>query len=67
MTLTLDVNGFTKDPTGTPGGVLGHRRDRPDGLRDHHNIPLDGGSVMIGDTIQLFIEVEAILQQPADA
>ena len=31
------------------------------------NVPLDGGGVMIGDTIQLFIEVEAILQQPADA
>jgi len=25
---------------------------------------MDGGGVVIGDTIQLFIEVEAILQQP---
>jgi polyisoprenoid-binding protein YceI len=31
------------------------------------NIPMDGGGVVIGDTIQLFIEVEAILQQPAEA
>jgi len=28
---------------------------------------MDGGGVVIGDTIQLFIEVEAILQQPDGA
>jgi len=28
---------------------------------------MDGGGVVIGDTIQPFIEVEAILQQPAEA
>jgi hypothetical protein len=28
---------------------------------------MDSGGVVIGDTIQLFIEVEAILQQPDGA
>jgi hypothetical protein len=28
-------------------------------------MPLDGGGVVVGDRIQVFIEVEAILQKPA--
>jgi polyisoprenoid-binding protein YceI len=67
VTLALDVNGFTKDPYGNTraGFSATGEIDRKDfGIT--FNVPLDGGGVMIGDTIQLFIEVEAILQ-PADA
>jgi hypothetical protein len=31
------------------------------------NIPIDSGGAVIGDTTQLFIEMAAILQQPAEA
>jgi polyisoprenoid-binding protein YceI len=68
VTLALDVNGFTKDPYGNTraGFSATSEIDRKDfGITT--NIPLDGGGMMIGDTIQLFIEVEAVLQQPADA
>ena len=65
VTLTLDVNGFTKDLREHPAAAT-YEIDRTDfGITT--NIPLDGGGVMIGDTIQLFDEAEAILQQPADA
>jgi len=50
-----------------PGRVLGHRRDRRKDFNITTNILMDGGGVVIGDIIQLFIEVEAILQQPAEA
>ena len=66
--LALVVNGFTGDPYGgTRAGFSATAEiDRKDfGITT--NIPMDGGGVVIGDTIQLFIEVEAILQQPAEA
>ena len=68
VTLALDVNGFTKDPYGgTRAGFSATGEiDRKD-FDITTNIPMDGGGVVIGDTIQLFIEVEAILQQPAQA
>ena len=68
VTLALDVNGFTKDPYGgTRAGFSATGEiDRKD-FDITTNIPMDGGGVVIGDTIQLFIEVEAILQQPAEA
>ena len=68
VTLALDVNGFTKDPYGgTRAGFSATGEiDRKD-FDITTNIPMDGGGVVIGDTIQLFIEVEAILQQPANA
>jgi hypothetical protein len=31
------------------------------------SVPLDGGGVMVGDRIDITIEVEAILRQPDDA
>jgi polyisoprenoid-binding protein YceI len=68
VTLALDINGFTKDPYGgTRAGFSATTEiDRKDfGITT--NIPMDSGGVVIGDTIQLFIEVEAILQQPAGA
>jgi polyisoprenoid-binding protein YceI len=68
VTLALDVNGFTNDPYGNTraGFSATGEIDRTD-FDITTNVPLDGGGVMIGDAIQLFIEVEAVLQQPADA
>ena len=68
VTLAVDVNGFTKDPYGgTRAGFSATGEiDRKD-FDITTNIPMDGGGVVIGDRIQLFIEVEAVLQQPADA
>jgi polyisoprenoid-binding protein YceI len=68
VTLAIDVNGFTKDPYGgTRAGFSATGEiDRKD-FDITTNIPMDGGGVVIGDKIQLFIEVEAILQQPANA
>jgi polyisoprenoid-binding protein YceI len=68
VTLALDVHGFTKDPYGgyRAGFSATGEVDRKD-FNITTNIPMDGGGVVIGDTIQLFIEVEAILQQPAEA
>jgi polyisoprenoid-binding protein YceI len=66
--LALDVHGFTNDPYGgyRAGFSATGEIDRKD-FNITTNIPMDGGGVVIGDTIQLFIEVEAILQQPAEA
>ena len=68
VTLALDVHGFTKDPYGgyRAGFSATGEIDRKD-FNITTNIPMDGGGVVVGDTIQLFIEVEAVLQQPAEA
>jgi len=68
VTLALDVHGFTKDPYGgfRAGFSATGEFDRKD-FNITTNIPMDGGGVVIGDILQLFIEVEAILQQPAEA
>jgi hypothetical protein len=29
-----------------------------------YNMPLDGGGVVVGDKVQITLEVEAVLQQP---
>ena len=65
LTLALDVHGFTKDPYGgyRAGFSATGEIDRKQ-FNITTNIPMDGGGVVIGDTIQLFIEVEAILQAP---
>jgi polyisoprenoid-binding protein YceI len=60
--LALIVNGFTRDPYGgTRAGFSATAEiDRKDfGITT--NIPMDGGGVVIGDSIQIFIEIEAIL------
>jgi polyisoprenoid-binding protein YceI len=68
--LALVVNGFTRDPYGgTRAGFSATAEiDRKDfGITT--NIPMDGGGVVIGDRIQIYIEIEAILNppEPADA
>jgi polyisoprenoid-binding protein YceI len=65
--LTVDVNGFARDPYGNmrAGFSATTEINRHDfGITT--NIPMDGGGVVIGDKIQVFIEVEAILEQPAE-
>src|SRR6266540_2755684 len=65
VTLALDVNGFTRDPYGgTRAGFSATTElDRGDfGIST--NIPMDGGGVVIGDRIQVFIEIEAVLNPP---
>jgi polyisoprenoid-binding protein YceI len=66
--LALVVNGFTRDPYGgTRAGFSATAEiDRKDfGITT--NIPMDGGGVVIGDTIQIYIEIEAILSPPEPA
>jgi polyisoprenoid-binding protein YceI len=66
--LALVVNGFTRDPYGgTRAGFSATAEiDRKDfGITT--NIPMDGGGVVIGDRIQIYIEVEAILSPPEPA
>jgi polyisoprenoid-binding protein YceI len=63
--LALVVNGFTRDPYGgTRAGFSATAEiDRKDfGITA--NIPMDGGGVVIGDRIQIYIEIEAILNPP---
>jgi polyisoprenoid-binding protein YceI len=66
--LALVVNGFTRDPYGgTRAGFSATAEiDRKDfGITT--NIPMDGGGVVIGDTIQIYIEIEAIRNPPEPA
>lgn len=66
--LTLVVNGFTRDPYGgTRAGFSATAEiDRKDfGITA--NIPMDGGGVVIGDRIQIYIEIEAVLSPPKPA
>jgi len=68
VTLALDVNGFARDPFGgTRAGFSATAEiDRQDfGITT--NIPMDGGGVVIGDKIQIFIEIEAVLAEPQPA
>lgn len=66
--LRLEVNGFGADPFGNQrcGFTATGSLNRSDfGMT--FNVPLDGGGVMVGDRIDLTIEVEAILRQPPDS
>ena len=68
VTLALDVNGFTRDPYGgiRAGFSATTELDRGDfGIST--NIALDGGGVVIGDRIQVFLEIEAVLNPPRPA
>jgi YceI-like domain len=63
--LALDVNGFTRDPFGgiRAGFSATTEIDRRDfGIT--FNVPMDGGGVVVGEKIQIFIEIEAILAEP---
>jgi polyisoprenoid-binding protein YceI len=63
--LTLDINGFTRDPYGnTRAGFSATTEISRGDFGITSNIPMDGGGVVIGDRIQIFIEIEAILNPP---
>ena len=65
--LQVEVNGFGADPYGNTrcGFTATGSLNRSDfGMT--FNVPLEGGGVMVGDRIEITIEVEAVLRQPAD-
>ena len=65
VTLALDVNGFTRDPYGgTRAGFSATTELNRGDFGISTNIPMDGGGVVIGDRIQVFIEIEAVLNPP---
>jgi polyisoprenoid-binding protein YceI len=65
--LALDVNGFSRDPYGgTRAGFSATAEINRQDFGITTNIPMDGGGVVVGDRIQIFIEIEAILT-PASA
>jgi polyisoprenoid-binding protein YceI len=61
--LALELNGFTKDPYGgTRAGFSASTEiNRRDFGVDIH-MPMDGGGAVVGDRIQIALEVEAVLQ-----
>jgi polyisoprenoid-binding protein YceI len=68
VTLALDINGFTRDPYGnTRAGFSATTEVNRNDFGIVFNIPMDGGGVVIGDRIQIFIEIEAILNPPEAA
>ena len=65
VTLALDVNGFARDPFGgTRAGFSATAEINRQDFGITTNMPMDGGGVVIGDKIQIFIEIEAILAEP---
>ncbi|HEX2699314.1 MAG TPA: YceI family protein [Acidimicrobiales bacterium] len=64
--LQLEMNGFTKDPFGgTRAGftAVGQINRRDFGITI--DMPMDGGGAVVGDRIQVLLEIEAVLAQPA--
>jgi polyisoprenoid-binding protein YceI len=62
VSLDLEVNGFTKDPYG--GTRSGFTASTTINRRDYGitiDLPMDGGGAVIGDKIQVQLELEAIL------
>lgn len=68
VTLALDVNGFARDPYGgTRAGFSATTELSRGDFGISTNIPMDGGGVVVGDRIQVFIEIEAVLNPPQPA
>ena len=66
--VTLDVNGFTRDPYGgTRAGFSATTELNRDDFGISTNIPMDGGGVVIGERIQVFLEIEAVINPPPSA
>lgn len=64
--LELQLNGFTKDPFGgyRAGFSAGAEISRAD-FGVSLNLPMEGGGVVVGDKIQIRLDVEALLDAPA--
>ncbi len=66
VTFELELNGFTKDPYG--GYRTGFSATADISRSDFGvslNLPMEGGGVVVGDKVQLRLEVEAVLDPPA--
>jgi polyisoprenoid-binding protein YceI len=65
VNLNLELNGFGKDPYGgTRAGFSASTELSRKAFGIDIDMPLDGGGVVIGDRIQVLLEIEAILQPP---
>ena len=57
--------GFARDPYGgTRAGFSATTELNRGDFGISTNVPLDGGGVLVGDRIQVFIEIEAVLNPP---
>ncbi|HUP85682.1 MAG TPA: YceI family protein [Acidimicrobiales bacterium] len=67
VTLGLEVNGFTKDPYGgTRSGFTATTTINRKDFGITIDMPMDGGGAVIGDKVQVLLEIEAVLdQEPA--
>jgi polyisoprenoid-binding protein YceI len=60
--LHLELNGFTADPYGgTRAGFSATGEIKRGDFGIEFNMPMDGGGVVVGDKIQIQIEIEAVL------
>ncbi len=65
VTLDLEPNGFGQDPFGgTRGGFSATTEINRKDFGITFNMPLEGGGVVVGDKIQITLEIEAVLQKP---
>lgn len=63
VALDLEFNGISPDPWGgTRSGFSGTAEISRKDFGIDFQIPMDGGGVVIGDKIKIFLEVEAVLQ-----
>jgi polyisoprenoid-binding protein YceI len=62
VALKLELNGFTADPYGgTRAGFSATGEISRGDFGIEFNMPMDGGGVVVGDKIQIQIEIEAVL------
>jgi len=61
--LALELNGVTRDPYGkTRAGFSASTEINRKDFGIDINMPMDGGGVVVGDKIQITLEIEAVLQ-----
>ena len=61
--LALDLNGFTKDPYGgTRAGFSATTEINRKDFGITTDLPMDGGGAVVGDKVQIALEIEAVLQ-----
>src|SRR5204863_9311081 len=66
VTLDLEPNGFGPDAFGgTRAGFSATTEINRKDFGITFNMPLEGGGVVVGDKIQITLEIEAVLQAPA--
>lgn len=63
VTLALEFNGISPDPWGgTRSGFSATTEISRKDFGIDFQIPMDGGGIVVGDKIKIFLEVEAVLQ-----